>query len=79
GIESVDCDAEIPCGWANYPGGVRIMTASTLRSVMVYDLSGRLKMTIPSVANNDIIPLPYGVYFITAPGLTTPMRVIVEP
>ena len=76
GINGVDVDT--PLGYAYWPGGLRIVCGATVTGLKVYDIAGRLVMTIPEVNNNDIIELPYGVYILTAGTSRTPLRVIVR-
>lgn len=76
GIEGVE--TEIPLGYAFWPGGLRIVCGDTHTNLNVYDLAGRIVMTIPEVNNNDIINLPFGVYLITTDQSHTPLRVIVR-
>lgn len=76
GIDGVEMES--PLGYAYWPGGLRIVCGETQYNLEVYDVSGRLMMTMPEVNNNDIIELPYGVYLITTDGCRTPLRVIVK-
>lgn len=76
GINGVEVDT--PLGYAYWPGGLRIVCGATVTDLKVYDIAGRLVMTIPEVNNNDIIELPYGVYVITAGGNRNPLRVIIR-
>lgn len=76
GVEGVEMDA--PFGYAYWPGGLRVVCGDTHTNLTVYDIAGRLVMTMPEVRNNDIIELPYGVYLITTDQSHTPLRVIVR-
>lgn len=76
GVEGVEMDA--PFGYAYWPGGLRLVCGDTHTNLTVYDIAGRLVMTMPEVRNNDIIELPYGVYLITTDQSHTPLRVIVR-
>lgn len=76
GITGVE--AESPLGWANYPGGVRVICGMTHTGVIVYDIAGRMVTTLPEISNNDIIELPLGAYFIITDQCRTPIRVLVN-
>lgn len=76
GINGVE--AESPLGWANYPGGVRVICGETNTGVIVYDIAGRIVTTLPEINNNDIIELPLGAYFIMTDQCSTPIRVLVS-
>ena len=67
-----------PLGYAYWPGGLRIVCGDTQYNLEVYDITGRLVMTLPEVHDNDIIELPFGVYLITTSSSRTPLRVIVR-
>lgn len=76
GVEGVEMDS--PLGYAYWPGGLRIVCGDTQYNLDVYDITGRLVMTLPEVHDNDIIELPFGVYLITTSSSRTPLRVIVR-
>lgn len=76
GVDGVEMDS--PLGYAYWPGGLRIVCGDTQHNLEVYDIAGRRVMTIAEVANNDIIELPFGVYFIATDECRTPLRVIVK-
>lgn len=76
GVEGVEMDS--PLGYAYWPGGLRIVCGDTQYDLEVYDITGRLVMTLPEVHDNDIIELPFGVYLITTSSSRTPLRVIVR-
>lgn len=76
GVEGVEMDS--PLGYAYWPGGLRIVCGDTQYKLDVYDITGRLVMTLPEVHDNDIIELPFGVYLITTSSSRTPLRVIVR-
>lgn len=76
GIEGVEMDS--PLGYAYWPGGVRIVCGETHYNLVVYDIAGRRIMSRAEVNNNDIIELPYGVYFIATDNCHTPLRVIIR-
>lgn len=76
GVEGVEMDS--PLGYAYWPGGLRIVCGDTQYNLEVYDITGRLVMTLPEVHDNDIIELPFGVYLITTSSSRTPLRVIVR-
>lgn len=76
GVDGVEMDS--PLGYAYWPGGLRIVCGDTQYDLEVYDITGRLVMTIPEVHDNDIIELPFGVYLITTSSSRTPLRVIVR-
>ncbi|MDE6755980.1 MAG: endonuclease [Muribaculaceae bacterium] len=76
GVDGVEMDS--PLGYAYWPGGLRIVCGDIQHNLEVYDIAGRRVMTIAEVANNDIIELPFGVYFIATDECRTPLRVIVK-
>lgn len=76
GVDGVEMDS--PLGYAYWPGGLRIVCGDTQYDLEVYDITGRLVMTLPEVHDNDIIELPFGVYLITTSSSRTPLRVIVR-
>ena len=76
GVDGVEMDS--PLGYAYWPGGLRIVCGDTQYNLEVYDITGRLVMTLPEVHDNDIIELPFGVYLITTSSSRTPLRVIVR-
>lgn len=76
GVEGVEMDS--PLGYAYWPGGLRIVCGDTQYNLEVYDITGRLVMTLPEVHDNDIIELPFGVYLITTSSSRIPLRVIVR-
>lgn len=76
GVNGVEVEA--PLGWAPWPGGVRIVCGTTCTNLSVYDVAGRLVKVVPEVANDGIVELPLGVYFITTAETRTPLRVIVN-
>lgn len=78
GIDAVGEDCRIPMGWRISDGGV-ILTmpdGASVSGVTVYDLQGRLMMTIPEVSGGYRLPLAPGAYIISAPSLSAPLRVI---
>lgn len=80
GIDTIgeDCRA-IPMGWrVAIGGGVELMMpdGAIVNDVMIYDLQGRLVMTLPEAVNGYMLPIAPGGYIITAPTLVTPLRVI---
>lgn len=76
GVEGITED--VPFGYAFWSGGLRIVCGEGHTNLNVYDLTGRIVMTLPEVHNNDIIELPFGVYLITTDQSRTPLRVIVR-
>lgn len=80
GIDKVGEDSQtIPMGWrVALGGGLELMMpdGATVNNVMIYDLQGRLVMTLPEASNGYLLPLAPGGYIITAPNLATPLRVI---
>ena len=76
GVEGVEMDS--PLGYAYWPGGVRIVCGEPHYNLVVYDIAGRSVTTRGEVNNNDIIELPYGVYFIITDNCHTPLRVIIR-
>lgn len=80
GIDKVGEDSQaVPMGWrVALGGGLELMMpdGATVNNVMIYDLQGRLVMTLPEASNGYMLPIAPGGYIITAPSLSTPLRVI---
>lgn len=78
GIDGVGEDSRVPMGWRVTGDGLMLTMpdGSTVTAVQVYDLQGRLVLTLPEVTNGYILPLAPGAYAISAPTLSTPLRVI---
>lgn len=78
GIEAVGEDNRVPMGWM-LSGDTATLTmpdGASVRDVKVYDLRGRLMLTIPEVSDGYQLPVAPGAYIITSPALTSPLRVI---
>lgn len=80
GIDAIGEDSRaIPMGWRVALGGGLELTmpdGAIINDVMVYDLQGRLVKTLSGVTNGYLLPVAPGGYIITAPSLSTPLRVI---
>lgn len=77
GIQSPEADRAVPMGWKRDGMGGALLTlpeGATAYDVKVYDLSGRLILTIGEVTDGYRLPLPSGAYLLTAPGLPSPLR-----
>ena len=59
-------------------GGVVVRCDDEVDSLTVYDISGVMIKQISGVASSMMIDLPSGVYFIVAPHLLRPVKVIVR-
>ena len=59
-------------------GGVVVRCDSEVDSLTVYDISGVMIKQISGVASSMMIDLPSGVYFIVAPHLLRPVKVIIR-
>ena len=59
-------------------GGVVVRCDDEVDSLTVYDISGVMIKQISDVASSMMIDLPSGVYFIVAPHLLRPVKVIVR-
>jgi hypothetical protein len=59
-------------------GGVRIACPGSVSNLRILDTAGRTLRTFDSVDNGEIILLPCGIYFITADGVTSPIKFIVQ-
>ena len=59
-------------------GGVVVRCDDEVDSLTVYDISGVIIKQISGVASSMMIDLPRGVYFIVAPHLLRPVKVIVR-
>lgn len=65
--------------WAvGMSGGVRMMTSGISRNVIITHASGIIVKKLREVAPGDIISLPAGVYFISAEGTPSPVKVLVN-
>lgn len=76
GITGVTADS--PFGWAYYPGGIRFVCGESHTGGRVYDIAGRLVMTIPEIINNMTVSLPSGAYLIVTDQCATPLRVLIS-
>ena len=76
GITGIDADMQL--GTTNVPGGVRFVCSQPHHNVAIYDIAGKLIMTLPTVENDDTIELPYGAYLIAVPNQRTPLKVMVK-
>ena len=76
GVTGVIADAPLGAAW--YPGGVRIVTATPQTGLRVIDMSGRTIIELDMVEDNDIIPLPAGVYIIVTDTHSKPIRIAVH-
>ncbi|MDE6282840.1 MAG: endonuclease [Muribaculaceae bacterium] len=77
GIDNIAADAAVPMGWRLADGVILTLPAGAIiRDVTIYDLQGRLITILSEVSDGYHLPLAPGAYIITAPGLTTPLRLI---
>ncbi len=78
GIDAVGEDSRVPMGWRLTADGLVLTMPEGLSvaNVMVYDLQGRLVMTLPEATNGLLLPVAPGAYVITADTLSAPLRVI---
>lgn len=78
GIGAVEGGVEVPMGWRRCGDGVALTMpgGATATSITVYDLQGRVVMTIPEACDGYELPLAPGAYVITADGLRSPLRII---
>lgn len=77
-IDAIGDDDAVPMGWRLTGDGVTLTVPAgmTVTGVQVYDLSGRLILTVDEVRDGMILPLPSGAYIISAPCLRAPLRII---
>lgn len=59
-------------------GGVRLMTSGASRGVTVTQASGIVVRVLREAAPGEIIPLPAGIYLISAEGTPRPLKVLVK-
>jgi hypothetical protein len=59
-------------------GGVRIACPDSVNNLRILDTAGRAILTFATVANGEVIMLPNGIYFITADGVTSPIKFVVQ-
>lgn len=78
GVDAIGENPGVTMGWRVTGEGLILTmpTGATVNQVTVYDLQGRLTLTIDEATDGTILPLSPGAYIITAPGLATPLRVI---
>jgi len=78
GLDAVGEDTVPPIGWRLTSGGVALTmpAGATVSGIVVYDLRGRLVLTVDEATDGYLLPLPSGAYIVSAPGLHTPLRII---
>lgn len=76
GITGVNAD--VPFGWAYYPGGIRFVCGSPHSNGRIYNIAGQLLMTIPEITNNMVISLPSGAYIILTDQSSSPLKVLIS-
>lgn len=59
------------------PGFIRFRCSEPITNVTVYDLAGRIVTQLPIVNDYQELPLPRGIYFVSAPSHCRPLRTIV--
>jgi len=70
--------AEMPLQVVVYGNVVRFLTSEPLSGGRVYDLSGRMVMTLPVIERNMEIVMAPGVYFVTADEHHTPVKILIR-
>lgn len=78
GIGAVGEDADVPMGWRLDGSGVMLTlpAGASVSGVRVYDLSGRLILTLDQVTDGTVLPVSPGAYIISADSLRQPLRII---
>lgn len=78
GVEAVGEDSVAPMGWRLVSGGIQLTMPSgaTVYGLKVYDLQGRMVVTLDEVSDGCLLSLQPGAYIITAAGMRQPLRVI---
>lgn len=75
GIQGVVADT--PLGIVPCEGGVRVVTPTVQNGFRVIDMQGRVIMSLDGVCDNDIVPLPQGVFIIVTDSHPAPQRVMI--
>ena len=70
--------AQQPIAAKYVAGGVRIVSTADVHNLRVLDTAGRTISAYDSVSNGEVIPLPNGIYFITADQVVAPIKFIVQ-
>lgn len=73
-----DVEEDMPWAIDNIPGGLRIMGATTVTNICIYDATGRLVMTLESAEPYTDIYLPAGAYLVTAGKGLRPVKALVR-
>lgn len=74
GIAGLEADS--PLTATSYPGVIRLQCSEPHSDGRVYDMSGRLFMTIPVIETDMDITLPPGVYLLTTAEHPSPVRLL---
>lgn len=74
GISNVETDN--PFSVESYPGCVRFRCAGVHTDVCIYDMTGRLVMSISEITDGHEITLPYGIYLVRSAQHPAAVRII---
>lgn len=76
-IDQIEADVMLGTAWI--PGGVRFICHSPHDNGIVYDMQGRVIMTIPTIVDGmELTGLVPGVYIVTTDRLAQPVRITIR-
>lgn len=77
GVASTEAEPQASIGWEK-GGFVMLTSLPEVKALRVYDLTGRMLLTLSGLRHGDFIPLSPGIYLLEAEELGKPVKYISE-